>query len=404
VPAPTRQMELDHACALIAACGFGPPRPSGSPGSPAGNGSHRMIGVELESFVVPTVAPELLPAVDLPARSRLTFEPGGQVELSSPPERSVASACDSLSRDLAALEVAYSPQGVSLLQRGVRTDPPPRLVDAPRYRAMEAYFAPSWPEAGRAMMCATASVQVNLGLGAGARAARRWRAANVLGPVLAAAFSSSPGPTGGGCRRMAVWLELDPSRTAPVTGPSGPSGLSGLSGLCGGQPGEEPGAAWARYALAANVMLIRTPDEHHALGGEALTAGQWIEHGHELGWPTADDIAYHLTTLFPPVRPRGWLELRMIDALPDPWWRVPVAAAAVLVDDEEAVAACEPVADRGWEAATDGLDDPAIATAAAVCARRTLAGLGRVGTDVGTAVLAEQWAATVKKGCEPPWQ
>jgi glutamate--cysteine ligase len=151
-------------------------------------------------------------------------------------------------------------------------------------------------------------------------------------------------------------------------------------------------------------MLIRTPDEHHALVEEPLTARQWIEHGHELGWPTADDIAYHLTTLFPPVRPRGWLELRMIDALPDPWWRVPVAAAAVLLDDDEAVAACEAVADRWWEAATDGLGDPALAAAAAVCARRTLAGLGRVGTDVGTAVMAEQWAATVKKGCEPPWQ
>ncbi|MDQ1428841.1 MAG: glutamate--cysteine ligase [Acidimicrobiaceae bacterium] len=387
MPAPTRQLELDHACALIAACGFGPP---GSPRSPAGNRSHRTIGVELESFVVPSVAPERLPEVDLPARSRLTFEPGGQVELSSPPERSVASACDSLSEDLAALEQAFSSQGVGLLQKGVRADPPPRLVDAPRYRAMETYFAPSWPEAGKAMMCATASVQVNLGLGAGARARRRWLAANVLGPVLAAAFSSSPGPSGGGCRRMAVWLELDPSRTAPVADP--------------GRPSEDPGAAWARYALAANVMLIRTPDEHHALVGAPLTAGQWIEHGHELGWPTADDIAYHLTTLFPPVRPRGWLELRMIDALPDPWWRVPVAAAAVLLDDDEAVAACEPVADRWWEAATDGLADPALAAAAAVCARRTLAGLGRVGADVGTAVMTEQWAATVRKGCEPPWQ
>ena len=48
-----------------------------------------------------------------------------------------------------------------------------------------------------------------------------------------------------------------------------------------------------------------------------LTFAEWIEDGHELGWPTLDDLDYHLTTLFPPVRPRGWLELRMIDALPD---------------------------------------------------------------------------------------
>ena len=37
-------------------------------------------------------------------------------------------------------------------------------------------------------------------------------------------------------------------------------------------------------------------------------------------FPDADDLEYHLTTLFPPVRPRGWLELRMIDALPEELW------------------------------------------------------------------------------------
>jgi glutamate--cysteine ligase len=270
----------------------------------------------------------------------------------------------------------------------MRDAPPPRLVDAPRYRAMEAYFDTAWPEAGRAMMCATASVQVNLGLGRPARAARRWRAANVLGPVLAAAFSSSPTTAGAGWRRLAVWLRLDPSRTAPMAW----------------RHDDDPGAAWARYALDANVMLIRTPEGCQALVDQPLTARQWIEGGHELGWPTADDLAYHLTTLFPPVRPRGWLELRMVDALPDPWWQVPVAAAAVLVDDDEAVRAGEAVADCWWEAATEGLAHPAIAAAAAVCARRVVASLGRVGTDVGTAVLVEQWAATVRKGCEPPWQ
>jgi glutamate--cysteine ligase len=378
----TRTLELDHACALIAASGFG------APGAPTERGSHRTVGVELESFAVPAIDPDRLPVVDLPAGSRLTFEPGGQVELSSPPERTVAAACESLRRDLTAVGEAFSPAGVHLVQQGIRDAPPPRLVDAPRYRAMEAYFATQWPDAGRAMMCATASVQVNLGLGGGARAARRWRAANVLGPVLAAAFSSSPTAAGTGCRRLAVWLRLDPSRTAPMP--------------C--RPNDDPGAAWARYALDANVMLIRTPQGCEALVDEALTAREWIAGGHELGWPTAEDLSYHLTTLFPPVRPRGWLELRMIDALPDPWWQVPVAAAAALVDDDEAVRACQPVADCWWEAATEGLAHPAIAAAAKVCARRAVAGLGRVGADVGTAVLVEQWAATVSKGCEPPWQ
>ena len=46
-------------------------------------------------------------------------------------------------------------------------------------------------------------------------------------------------------------------------------------------------------------------DDHHVPVLEPLTFADWIEHGHELGWPTLDDLEYHLTTLFPPVRPRG---------------------------------------------------------------------------------------------------
>jgi len=346
------------------------------------------VGVELESFPVPCTHPERLPAVALPAGSRLTFEPGGQVELSSPPQLAVAAACDTLSTDLAALCEALSPLGVNLVQRGLLPDPPPRQMDTPRYRAMEAYFDTEWAEAGRTMMCATASVQVNLGLGAGTRAGRRWRAANILGPVLAAAFSSSPAAGGSGNARLGAWLRLDPSRTAPVPL---------------GDGGGDPRRAWVDYALDARVMLIRTDEGHQAMVDQPITARAWIEGGHDLGWPTADDVGYHLTTLFPPVRPRGWLELRMIDALPDPWWRVPVAVAAALVDDAEAVAACLPVADRWCEAAADGMADAAIAGAAAVCARRSLPGLQRVGVDLGTAVMVEQWATTVRKGCEPPW-
>jgi glutamate--cysteine ligase len=93
----------------------------------------------------------------------------------------------------------------------------------------------------------------------------------------------------------------------------------------------------------------------------------------------------------------------MIDALPDPWWRVPVAAAAALVDDDEAAHAAEASSGRWWQAARHGLADPVIRAAAVVCARRTLDGLDRVGADDVTAMLAEQWAAAVRKGGEMPW-
>jgi glutamate--cysteine ligase len=394
-----RQLELADACSLIASCGFD-----------SRVRSYRTVGVELESFLFPTLHPATLPAPELFAGCRLTFEPGGQVELSSPPRATVAQACDAVSRDLAALRDAYSTAGVRLVQQGLTPSPAQRLVDSPRYQAMEAYFDRSWAGTGREMMCATASVQVNLGLGGGARAARRWRGANVVGPVLAAMFSSSPSEQGCGNRRLATWLRLDPGRTAPVPYRSarshnGNGNGKGKGNGNGAGPVADHRRAWVDYALDAHVMLIRArDDDHRALLDGPLPARTWIEQGHEWGWPTAEDVAYHLTTLFPPVRPRGWLELRMIDSLPDPWWRVPVAVAAVLVDDALAVRACEPVAGRWWEAALDGLADVPLAGAAAVCAERSVAGLTTVGTDCFTADLVAQWAATVRKACEPPWR
>jgi glutamate--cysteine ligase len=115
--------------------------------------------------------------------------------------------------------------------------------------------------------------------------------------------------------------------------------------------------------------------------------------GHELGYPTLEDFVYHLTTLFPPVRPKGWLELRMIDAVPDPWWQVAVAVTAALLDDPEAFAVaertCRPVAGCWAEAAAHGLGHPALASAARTCFAAALEALPRLGLDRGTVAATE---------------
>jgi glutamate--cysteine ligase len=116
---------------------------------------------------------------------------------------------------------------------------------------------------------------------------------------------------------------------------------------------------------------------------------RWIEEGHELGWPTLDDVRYHFTTLFPPIRPRGWLELRMIDSLPDEWWPVAVAVATALLDDEDAgevaAAAVGPVRDHWTAAARHGLADPALCRAAQLCFAVALEALHRL--DAGAATI-----------------
>jgi len=373
VPAAQPQLGLDDARDLIGQIGFG-----GDPGD-------GLIGVELESFAVPATDPASLALPVLPGGSAISFEPGGQVELSSRPARSVGEVCEAVGLDLAVLREAFSRQGIELVQRGLSRSVPRRIVDGPRYRAMEAYFDAGGP-AGRVMMCATASVQVNVDLGPGPE---RWRRANALGPVLAAAFSSSALPRRWACARLGAWLEVDPTRTAPV------------------EPEPEPGAAWADYALDARVMLIRADPEDYVPVVEPLTAREWVAGGHPLGWPTSEDVAYHLTTLFPPVRPRGWLEVRMIDALPDPWWRVPVAVVAAVLDDPDVEAQCGSaavLAPDGWRAAAvRGLADPVLAEGAAACAKTALAGLDRVDADPLTADLVDRWASAVFEGRKLPW-
>jgi glutamate--cysteine ligase len=224
---------------------------------------------------------------------------------------------------------------------------------------------------------------VNLAFGDDADVDRQWRVAHDLGPMLAAAFANSPfgddGPTGWRSSRLAVWWEIDPGRTRPAAG----------------EVGTACRTAFADYAFAARVMSVRQSDTLEAAQLAPITFSEWIDGGHELGWPTTDDLDYHLTTLFPPVRPRGWLELRMIDALPNPWWRVASAVTAVLVQDEALREPVERVVDsaRGlWiEAARDGLAHPALGAAARECFSAALAHLPDAGADAETIRATEEY-------------
>jgi glutamate--cysteine ligase len=114
-----------------------------------------------------------------------------------------------------------------------------------------------------------------------------------------------------------------------------------------------------------------------------------------LGFPTLEDLCLHLTTLFPPIRPRGWLELRMIDALPDPWWRVPIALASAIVYDPKAVAAVEeavePTADLWAVAARHGMSHPLLSEAAQVCFEAAIEAMDRVDVDDQSAQLVERY-------------
>ncbi|MGH3328218.1 MAG: ergothioneine biosynthesis glutamate--cysteine ligase EgtA [Streptomycetales bacterium] len=373
----TGPLSEDGAEAYIAATCF----KTGPPGQ---------VGVELEWLVLdlndPTrpVEPERTGTAleglgPLPGNCYITTEPGGQLELSSRPAASLAACVTALETDTAVVAERLRAAGLAL--RGIGLDPSRRLrrvVDLPRYAAMEEFFDRSGGD-GRVMMCGTASVQVSLDAGidgpgpAGYR--HRWRLLHALGPVLVAAFANSPvhrgRPTGWRSTRQAVWSRLDRSRTAvPGCGTRDP----------------DPRTVWARYALDAQVLCVPGEDRLWT-APPGLTLRRWVRGGGPRP-ATAEDVDYHLSTLFPPVRPRGWLELRMIDAQPGADWLVPVAVVTALVEDhgagERALAATERIARSGagnvWlRAARLGLADPVIAAAARTCFRLARDALPRVG-------------------------
>ena len=130
-----------------------------------------------------------------------------------------------------------------------------------------------------------------------------------------------------------------------------------------------------------------------------LTLRDWVRGGAAedgpLRAPTTADLSYHLSTLFPPVRPRGHFELRMIDAQPGDGWIVPTAVASALLGDtragDEAMAAAErvwgqrPLAGRPalepWlTAARNGPADARLAQAARDCFGAARAALARHNT------------------------
>ncbi|HEY3873792.1 MAG TPA: ergothioneine biosynthesis glutamate--cysteine ligase EgtA [Actinocrinis sp.] len=369
------------------------------------HGPPRRVGVELEWFLHDEkdrpgrIEPGRLHTAHadlsgLPLSSALTREPGGQLELSSPAAESLTDCVEAAAADLKAVRERLRPHRLQLAGLGHEPwNPPLRLLDQPRYAAMEHYFDRAGP-AGRAMMCNTASVQVSLDSGTGDSGPlgyrARWERAHLLGPVLVAAFANSPfsegRPTGYRSTRQAVWTRLDPARTGA------PSDTA------------DPCTAWADYALGAPVLCIRRPGPTWEVPPKGLTFRGWIQDCDRLRSsrpPTADDLDYHLTTLFPPVRPHGHLELRMIDAQRgEDGWIVPLAVTVALMEDPEAVRLVEPVlrsldprpfhrapGNPLWQrAARDALADPALRAAAQACFSAAEQALPRLGA--GPAIRA----------------
>jgi glutamate--cysteine ligase len=304
--------------------------------SPSGDVAPGRVGVELEWIpaMTGTQPPRPLTVAEtdrLLARdptlrrdARVTFEPGGQLEISPPPSSSITELLGSLDILRGRVERCLEPSGAALFVSGLNpwhsTEELGLQTPQPRYVAMQRHFDTIGPY-GRRMMRQSLALQISLDLGDPLIASQRWLLANLAGPALSAGFANSPivageevGIPGG---RSQCWQLLDPTRT----------------GFDGAQVGEPAPLAYRDFALAATYIDLGVSQPDGQLQGR--------------------DVAYHLSTLFPPVRPRRHLEVRFLDAVPTRWMAVPVVVLACLLYDPAATsAALEALGDTRLDAAT----------------------------------------------------
>lgn len=277
-----------------------------------------------------------------PYRGFLGFEPGGQVELSFPCcssvrrlERRYLADLGTLRDDCASIDVAVESVSLDPYRQSV-----PLQLRLPRYLGMQRHFDRIGP-AGRQMMRRTASTQLCLDWWAGSEGVEQWRLAQLSGPALAATFAANPSS------RLAIWLAVDPARTA--------FDHQLLAG-------SDPVLAYAEFAAAAGTFAM--PGDADELSESLPFRDWWRLSAHRSGLA----VDHHLSTLFPPVRPRGrYLEFRYLDAQPDGHVAIVASVLATLLYDPETRRAAlallaAPAFDlaEDWQAAAKDPSDPAL--------------------------------------------
>jgi len=237
----------------------------------------------------------------------ISLEPGGQFELSGAPTRDIHETYQELEThlaDLDAIQKAFSKVGV--VWKGFHptcTQDQVTWMPKGRYQIMMNYL-PTKGSLGTSMMKRTCTVQANLDYASQEDAHLKMRIASVLGPVVTALFANSSDvegkPSGWESFRQHVWSDVDPDR------------CGNLEFLL-----KQDGRLFAHYAeWAMNVPLFFVVQNGRYTQPPGLCFGEWMEQGYEGQFPTLEDWELHLSTLFPNVRLKNYIEVRSADCVP----------------------------------------------------------------------------------------
>jgi glutamate--cysteine ligase len=286
-------------------------------------------------------AGNLIGLLDVTGGGAISLEPGGQFELSGAAVETLHETSAELMAHLAQVEQVAQPLGIGFLGMGMtpkwsRAEMP--VMPKGRYRIMTAYM-PKVGNHGLDMMYRTCTVQANLDFCSEADMVKKLRVGIALQPVATALFANSPftegKPNGFLSFRSQIWLDTDKDRTGML-----PWAF-------------EPGMGferWVDYALDVPMYFVKRGDRYIDAAGQSfreLLAGKLPALPGERA--TFSDWANHLSTIFPEVRLKRYLEMRGADS--GPWRRLPALPAfwvGLLYDDRSLDAAWDLV--KGWTA------------------------------------------------------
>jgi len=252
----------------------------------------------------------------------VTLEPGGQFELSGAPLENIHLTCAEVNNHLYQVKTIAEEMDVAFL--GIGFEPKSTLPQVPmmpknRYKLMRNYM-PTKGKQGRDMMFRSCTIQVNLDFESESDMIEKFRIGLALQPIATAVFANSPfengRPNGFLSLRSQVWLDTDPDR-------------------CGNLPfvfdSDFGFERYVEYALDVPMYFIYRPDKGGYLNALGMSFRDFMEGKCPAlpgEFPSMDDWKDHLTTIFPDVRLKTFLEMRGADGGP---WRLICALPAFWV-------------------------------------------------------------------------
>jgi glutamate--cysteine ligase len=271
----------------------------------------------------------------------VSLEPGGQFELSGAPLETVHETCEEVHEHLSQVREVGDRLGIGFLGLGAspvwtRAETP--VMPKGRYGIMAPYMD-KVGKYGRDMMFRTCTVQVNLDFGSEADMVKKLRVSLALQPVATALFANSPflegKPNGFLSFRSEVWRDTDNARAGML-----PFAFEDGMGF----------ERYVDYALDVPMYFVMRDGRYINTAGESFRAfleGRLPQLPGEK--PVAKDWADHLTTIFPEVRLKKYLEMRGTDS--GPWRRLCALPAfwTGIFYDQAALDACWDIV-RDWTA------------------------------------------------------